>query len=826
MIAVPLGGNSRCGPRHVWLVAAILAGITSSFAEIPVEKTWDYEYPELETQIAAARASAPARRERLTVEALDRQAIVLPEDKDPLDIVLRRTDALVRHLAAKSSLPVWRQSEDELDSLRTASKTTTDPAARRALFMKVCALRRRVAFSNPLLDFDRVVCMLEDPGDLRIVEQARAKCAGHSGGGGPILLSGIKGSAACAPLLKGAVATSGPAKGRVLAGVFSGLELGYDGKEILFSATTDASNVWHLFRYNLNSQALDQLTDGPHDDFDPCPLPSGRIAFVSTRRGGIGRCFLNPLALTYTMFSMEADGSDIVCLSFHETNEWQPSVNNDGKIVYTRWDYVDRHWGTAHHFWESFPDGRDPRNLHGNYPLPFSTQPSDMESPQFRAAGRINGRFLRPDVEISFRAVPGSSTYTATAVGHHQGFSGSLVLLDPRIPDDGKMSQLRRITPEYPFPEVEGDQHPYGTAWPLSEDFYLCNYGTGLYLLDRFGNRELIYDPGLGPLRVRDPFPLRARPVPPILPVLTWQGARESLPDHHRAVVSVMNVYETDAVGKLPEGVRVKWLRVVQLIPQLLDDQFDKISVTQISFATDSLGRMALGVVPVEEDGSAHFEAPVGKALYFQLLDEKGMAVHSMRSATYVHPGEHLSCIGCHEDKWSSSSRYSTPLAMRRAPSRLTPEVSSGAMPFNYVKLVKEPVFDRKCVECHRRSPKAPDMTYDSLARHDLLFSYEGEPPLVSPGYGGSRTSPGHTGAMASGFLRALRALPQHRELALTGDDLRRITLWLDLNSNEIGWVGDDRSLIAAQKRGEALWPPIDVDPANPTGVEVDRPVQ
>ena len=123
----------------------------------------------------------------------------------------------------------------------------------------------------------------------------------------------------------------------------------------------------------------------------------------------------------------------------------------------------------------------------------------------------VYGRTLRPDAELSFRPVPDSPKYTATAVGHHEGFSGSLVLLDPGIVDDGEMAQLKRITPEYYFPEVEaGATHTYGTAWPLSEDFYLCNYNSGLYLLDRFGNRDVIYDPGPGAHRVRDPFPWRA----------------------------------------------------------------------------------------------------------------------------------------------------------------------------------------------------------------------------------------------------------------------------------------------------------------------------
>ena len=112
-------------------------------------------------------------------------------------------------------------------------------------------------------------------------------------------------------------------------------------------------------------------------------------------------------------------------------------------------------------------------------------------------------------------------------------------------------------------------------------------------------------------------------------------------------------------MGKLPAGVKIKWMRIVQVIPQLprFDENEPKRSgwpfyLSMVSYASDSIGRIPLGIVPVEEDGSVYCEAPVGKPLYFQLLDERGMAVQSMRSATYVHPGEQLSCLGCHEDKW------------------------------------------------------------------------------------------------------------------------------------------------------------------------------
>ena len=283
-----------------------------------------------------------------------------------------------------------------------------------------------------------------------------------------------------------------------------------------------------------------------------------------------------------------------------------------------------------------------------------------------------------------------------------------------------------------------------------------------------------------------------------------------------------MNVYDTDAVGRMPEGTKVKWLRIVQVIPQLFDQEFNLKTVTQISFATDAAGRMPLGIVPVEADGSVYCEAPVGKAIYFQLLDEQGMAVHSMRSATYVHPGEHLACHGCHENKWSSlPPTSSAPLALKRAPSKIVPEVASGAMPFNFIELVKRPVFDAKCVACHAQHPASPDMSYKSLARNDLAFSYPGEYDARSPlGIGGSRTTPGRFGARASGIMKSLFTKEYHKDVHLSADELRRLTLWLDMNSNEIGWIGNDRSQIAKQKRGVPIWPPIDMDPANPTGVE------
>ena len=195
----------------------------------------------------------------------------------------------------------------------------------------------------------------------------------------------------------------------------------WQGRDLEWSPTAS----YHIFKIAADGTNLVQLTDGPWDDFDPCFLPGGRVALISERRGGYLRC--GRCCPTYTLFSMEADGSDLLCLSYHETHEWQPSVDNNGMIVYTRWDYVDRDSDIAHHLWTCYPDGRDPRAWHGNYP---------------------RRRESRPWIEQNIRAIPGSQKYVATAAAHHGHAFGSLVLVDPRVPDDGAMSQLTRLTPE------------------------------------------------------------------------------------------------------------------------------------------------------------------------------------------------------------------------------------------------------------------------------------------------------------------------------------------------------------------------------------------
>ncbi|MHC4199447.1 MAG: HzsA-related protein, partial [Planctomycetota bacterium] len=572
---------------------------------------------------------------RIKDQVYRNDALILESDKTPVDVILRRTAALMSDIRLMSGAPDFAKEAALLTELRAANTEGLSSEKQEALFEKVKALRRRIAFKNPLIDFDKIVFIKHNrAGANHMCDQYH----GHKnrrGGGLFVLKNAFSDEPEVTNLLENSTVTNGRLKGKTLeGGSFISLELSYDAKTILFARTELAGrgfskeSCFHIFKVNADGSDLVQLTDGPWNEFDPCFLPSGRIVFISERIGGFGRCHGRPVP-TYTLHSMLPDGSDIITLSWHDTNEWHPSVDNSGMIVYSRWDYVDRDSDIAHHIWHTFPDGRDPRSFHGNYP---------------------DKRELRPWMELSVRSIPDSRRYIATAAPHHGQAYGSLVSINVRRDDDRAMSQLKRITPEVLFPESERGKQAYGNPWPLNEDYYLCVYDPrgsnyGLYLVDSFGNKILLYrDPSIACL---DPIPVKPRVRPPVIPSRTRQAKEDRLDGAvlSTGIVSVMNVYEAEF--PFPEGTRIKELRIVNIFPKATPN----VDRPNIGYAKQSLARGVLGTVPVEEDGSVHFRVPAGIDIYFQALDGNGMVVQTMRSGTYVHPGETLSCVGCHEVK-------------------------------------------------------------------------------------------------------------------------------------------------------------------------------
>jgi hypothetical protein len=807
---------------------------------------------------------------RVAGQAFRPEALVLDSDRDPLDVVLRRTEALVADIRRMPRAPDLRAAAAQLDGLRAAAGKTAvgDRPARRALFDRACRLRRRIALGNPLLDFSDIVFVKRQRSCFNHMCDQYYGIAQRPGGGLFVLCDAFGPRAHLRDLLADAAVGNGRLQGRRLAGgprrhwnltldfagdlhgepteggSFLSPEVSYDGQTVAFAYVEcqggrehrehtdprkghwDVGRCYHLFQVGRDGSNLRQMTDGTWNDFQPCFMPGGRMVFISERRGGYLRC--GRACPTFTVFDMAADGGDLRCLSFHETNEWHPSVTHDGMILYTRWDYVDRNGMTAHNPWIMTPDGRNPRAIHGNYAL----------------------RYQRPDMELSVRAIPGSHRFVATAAPHHGQAFGSLVVLDPRIRDDDRMAPVKRLTPEVGFPESQDGTESYGEAWPLGENYYLCSFdpvqvaalnpggwgcpgdpGTGypdkpflrdpnpkgcygLYLVDAFGNKELIYrDPEIG---CHHPVPLASRAAPPAVPETSPRPPADRPAE---ATVAVANVYRTSR--RWPAGTKITALRVYEILPETVPTNSTAHTGIPIpDTASVNLARAVLGTAPVEKDGSAYFTVPARRELFFQALDADGLAVTSMRSGTHFQPGEQVACQGCHEPRGQSAAGASALLAMRRPPSRLCPD-AEGTNPFSYPRLV-QPILDRHCVACHRQNAgKAP-----SLERTLVTFSAGWRPAVyyasylsLAPKYGfysyGARgwddpkfyrTTPGEFGARASKLYPLLRQ--GHYGVKLGPDDMHRLCVWLDSCSLFYGVYEKEGQ--QAQLRGEIVRPSLE----------------
>ena len=389
----------------------------------------------------------------------------------------------------------------------------------------------------------------------------------------------------------------------------------------------------------------------------------------------------------FVLFRGDAEGGSIRPLSFANLSEWTPAVMRDGRILWMRSEYLDKGADFGHTLWAIRPDGTHPELVFGNNTL------------HCYAGGR---------------EVPGTGEVLCTLVSHGGDLNGPLALLDVAQGVSNPRA-IRSITPD-----VEPRYHMdwarsrcFRDPFPLGRDLYLASHAPddrfGLYLVDRFGNRELLYlDPEIGSMA---PTPLRPVDPPPVLAEIPAPAGGE--PGEGRFVLA--DVYR--GLGPAVARGTVKYLRVCEevkaTLTRLPDGEYRKDHEPfEDWYATPThkvrgpngwpsfVAKADLGLAPVEPDGSAFFTAPAGKVLYFEALDAEFNEVQRMRSVVQLQPGESRSCIGCHEDRsLAPPASAPLPLAPGREPSKLEPP-PWGAVPFSYERAV-QPVWDRRCVRCH-----------------------------------------------------------------------------------------------------------------------------
>ena len=558
-------------------------------------------------------------------------------------------------------------------------------------------------------------------------------------------------------------------------GQILGADLSYDGKTILFSWRKKESKFYQLYTIGADGSGLKKLTDGNHYNYDASWMPDDRIVFLSTRITQAAYCFFTPVGI---LFTMNADGSNQKKISSNYLNDFTPAVMNDGRIVYGRWEYVDRPAIPIQGLWTINPDGTMLQGYFGN-------------------------RVLDPASFIEPQAIPGSKNILCTLTGHNGSCRGAIGIINP---DHGSNAQesIRNLTPEIRLRGVRhssnGPRGPYQTPFPIDEKYFMVSYDGTLLLrdYDRTEQTVVLEPDGLG---FYNPRPLRKRRRPPIPP-----SNLPKEPGGKWAYVYMQDVYN----GLEPHVKRgeVKQIAVVKEIrrslissPGIYRPHFDFQRVL-VSCGATYVPKRLMGYAKVEEDGSASFKVPAEEPIYFMALDAKGRAVQRMRSFTHLMPGEKQSCVGCHADRNYATppNRSKRPVALLRQPQDLVlPEW--GEVSFDYASIV-QPVLDKNCVKCHnaKKRPKGLDLSGDRTELFNISYEMlarknQGRTgsPYISwiPSYNGHEwnileVTPKKWGSPVSRLAdQVLNGHPDKEgKPRVTMDQAakRRILAWIDLN--------------------------------------------
>jgi hypothetical protein len=369
----------------------------------------------------------------------------------------------------------------------------------------------------------------------------------------------------------------------------------YSGEKILFSYRRGGQPYYHLYEIDVDGSGLVQLTDGPFDDVEPTYVPDGGIVFCSSRCRRFVGCNPSPVA---TLFRCEADGSGIRELSPSPFTDNTPWMLPDGRILYTRWEYVDRNQMSFHHLWTTHPDGTRQMVYYGN-----QYQGRDVPPPRFFDLAMLGAK-----------PIPGTGKIVASFSPSHGRAEhlGFVTVVDPRLGPDVLDSA-----------QTVNGQRLFRDPYPLAEDCFLVADAEGLWIMDGTGQTERLYalpaaDRGL---ECFEPRPLAPRPREFVVPTQVDTASPTG-------VLALGDVY----LGRNMEGVRrgeITQLLVLEQLPKPV--QFSGGQEPLTIGGTFTLHRV-LGTVPVEPDGSALMELPAGRPLFFAALDADGLSVKRMQS--------------------------------------------------------------------------------------------------------------------------------------------------------------------------------------------------
>jgi len=652
-------------------------------------------------------------------------------------------------------------------------------------------------------------------------------------------------------------------------GFIGKISLSFDARKVIFDFRQDPGSGFRIWQVNVDGADLRQVLLPPKDeaakvarwgrkwhtdDIHPCYLPDGGIIFSSTRSEHTILCGGSAALVAPTLHRMDADGGHVEQLTKSPVSEFCPVVLNDGRVMYHRWEYVDKGARVCKTIWSMNPDGTMPQELYGvsddtttvyMYPQAIGGDAHRLvcvgtcHFPQGGCLGAImlidlqNGARRRGPDPDEPNYVQGDNKYAVTNI-------------TPRVFIE------RRTEPGWHFLTNDGKYvhdregrsgHLYTHPYPVSENMFLVSYkedpadhykevadAYSLYLIDTEGKHALVHRDEK--LSLWHPTPLVARKTPPeIYPARNQQYAA-----NNEALCILTDVYQG------MEGVQrgqVKWLRINEAIPRYWDTGRRWGSATSSSSWKAALWpRVQWGVVPVEKDGSAHFKVPANRNIFYQALDENFMEVQRERTYVNYHPGEVRSCVGCHgrSNRTVQAKSTQSTIAMSRPASTAQPQpcdlVENGgdgrAQQVIHYSTDIQPIFNAKCISCHGNADPAGDLkltgdvtvyyntSYEELAQKQLAGPIVSEFTTFSRGdqgnYNGATLAPGSLGSHKSILIGMLtdpahskNAEDDHSEL-LNKNELMILSRWVDCNYQFYGgYYG----------RHHSAW--VNADPQNPS---------
>ena len=744
-------------------------------------------------------------------EAIERDWLYQVGDKPDLAREISRTRALAARLCLTA---------DALDAVAAeAAKAPLSAEKTKALYLAVRRVKRELMLRNPVVDFSQLLLVdMPYPAGREWPHETRHRLGYMAVPGGQlIVVDGLSLDGKARRLMPQAP----------LHGSFWRPDLSFDGRRVLFCFKPHNEKAFHIYEINVDGTGLRQITSGIFDDFDPVYLPDGKnFVFSSTRGHTYVRCM--PPTNAYMLMRCGLDGENLYFISANNEPDYLPSMMNDGRIVYTRWEYTDKPLWRCQSLWTVNPDGTQPNTFWGN-------------------------QSVWPDLLKDARAIPGSHRVMFTGSAHHNWFAGSIGIIDPSKGANFP-SGLTKVTAELVWPEsgngpidpVESPDYlacgkfdSYQTPYPLSErDFLVSARRNGkfaLYLMDTAGNRELVYE---GNNHIFHAQPIRSRTVPPVMPDrVKWPTMAERFNPEGGTIYSA-NVYH-GAPAAL-QG-KAKFMRILHIEQKTYTywNRRPALSTGPVVSLLQSDGvKRVLGTVPIHPDGSCWFRVPSGVALHFQLLDDQHRALQTMRSFVNVMPGETRGCLGCHEQQMGAARAKEVPKAadvitpvpwaydtgFTCAPqgcATLAQALESGLLKaeqsdqqkvaqtarfgtsVSYLKDV-QPVLDRYCGKCHQgegEGRKKLDLTLRGYEPYTTLIGRPGwgktnAVPENVPGYdlagtlkvenystvdpAAYRTPEPMTRLSYKSKLVELASSGKHHDVKVDPYSLLRLTLWVD----------------------------------------------